>query len=257
MKAVILAGGFGSRLSEETVVRPKPMVEIGGRPILWHIMNIYSAYDVNEFVIAIGYKGETIKQYFYSFYALNNDISVDVASGRTVIHNNGSQPNWKVHLVDTGLHTQTGGRLKRLRTWLDKDETFMFTYGDGVTDLNIKALLDFHKSHGKLATVTTVRTPERFGRITFEDDRVVEFYEKPEASEGWVNGGYFILNAEVLDYIEGDDTVWERETVVRLARDGQLVGYRHNGFWSCMDTLREKNMLEEIWSSGNAPWKIW
>lgn len=257
LKAVILAGGLGSRLSEETVLRPKPMVEIGGRPILWHIMNICSAHDFSEFVVAIGYKGEVIKQYFYSFYALNNDISVDLGSGSTVIHENGNHPKWKVHLVDTGLSTQTGGRLKRLRNWLADDETFVFTYGDGVTDLNLKALLAFHQSHGKLATVTTVRAPERFGRITFEDDQVVEFFEKPEASEGWVSGGYFVLNARVLDYIDGDETVWERETVVRLVRDGQLVGYRHTGFWSCMDTLREKNMLEEIWSSGKAPWKVW
>lgn len=233
------------------------MVEIGGRPILWHIMHICSSHEISEFVVAIGYKGEVIKQYFYSFYALNNDISVDLASGNAVIHNNGSQPNWKVHLIDTGLYTQTGGRLKRLKKWLADDETFLFTYGDGLADLDLKALLAFHRSHGKLATVTTVRAPERFGRITFEDDRVVEFYEKPEASEGWVNGGYFVLNTGVLDYIDGDDTVWERETVVRLARDGQLVGYRHTGFWSCMDTLKEKNMLEEIWNTGKAPWKIW
>ncbi len=257
MKAVILAGGFGSRLSEETVLRPKPMVEIGGRPILWHIMNIYSTHGVNEFIIAIGYKGEIIKQYFHSFYALNNDITVDLASGETTIHNNGSQPNWKVHLVDTGLNTQTGGRLKRVRKWLGDDETFMFTYGDGVADMDIKALLEFHKAHGKLATVTTVRSPARFGRIGFDGDQVVEFYEKPEASEGWINGGYFVLNVGAIDYIEGDASAWERDTVVKLARDGQLVGYRHHGFWSCMDTLREKNMLDEIWNSGKAPWKIW
>ncbi|MDR7554857.1 MAG: glucose-1-phosphate cytidylyltransferase [Armatimonadota bacterium] len=257
MKAVILAGGFGSRLSEETASRPKPAVEIGGKPILWHIMNIYSAHGVNEFVIALGYKAEIIKQYFLSFYALNNDISVDLETGSVVVHNGYTQPKWKVHLVDTGLYTQTGGRLKRLRPWLDDGQTFMFTYGDGVADIDISALLAFHRSHGKLATVTTVRSPERFGRIAFEGDRVVEFYEKPERSEGWINGGYFVLEPAAIDYVDGDETVWERDAVPRLARDGQLMGYRHHGFWSCMDTLKEKNMLEELWASGKAPWKIW
>ena len=193
MKAVILAGGFGSRLSEETVLRPKPMVEIGGKPILWHIMKIYAAHGVNEFIIALGYKAEVIKAYFLNFYALNNDISIDLASGETTIHN-GNQPNWKIHLVDTGLYTQTGGRLKRLQKWLDKDEAFMFTYGDGVADLDVTALLEFHNSHRKLATVTTVHSPARFGRIAFQGDQVVEFYEKPQTSEGWINGGFFILN---------------------------------------------------------------
>ncbi|MDR7540380.1 MAG: glucose-1-phosphate cytidylyltransferase [Armatimonadota bacterium] len=257
MKVVILAGGFGSRLSEETTLRPKPSIEIGGKPILWHIMNIYGAHGFNEFIIALGYKGEVIKQYFLSFYALNNDISVDLATGETIIHNGGKQPGWKVHLVDTGLYTQTGGRLKRLRSWLADDETFMFTYGDGVADINIRRLLEFHRSHGKLATVTTVRSPARFGRIAFDGDQIVEFYEKPETSEGWINGGYFVLNRKAIDYVDGDDTVWERDAVVRLARDGQLMGYRHPGFWSCMDTLKEKNMLEELWNSGRAPWKIW
>jgi glucose-1-phosphate cytidylyltransferase len=257
MKVVMLCGGLGTRLREETEFRPKPMVEIGGKPILWHIMNIYSAHGVREFIIALGYKGEAIKQYFLSFYALNNDISVDLASGDTTIHNGGNQPNWVVHLVDTGLHTQTGGRLKRLRGWLDDDETFMFTYGDGVTDLNVNDLLAFHRAHGKLATVTTVRSPERFGRIGFENDRVVEFFEKPEASEGWINGGYFVLNARAIDYIESDETIWERDAVMALVRDGQLMGYRHPGFWSCMDTVKEKNLLERLWMSGAAPWKIW
>ncbi len=257
MKAIILAGGSGSRLSEETTFRPKPAVEIGGKPILWHIMNIFSTHGIDEFIIALGYKGEVIKQYFLSFYALNNDISVDLASGETVIHNGGQQPKWKVHLVETGLHTQTGGRLGRLRGWLGKDENFMFTYGDGVADLNIKELIRFHHAHGRLATVTTVRSPARFGRIGFDGDQVVEFYEKPEHSEGWINGGYFVLNAKAIDYVDGDDCVWERDAVVKLARDGQLMGYRHKGFWSCMDTLKEKNMLEELWNSGHAPWKIW
>jgi glucose-1-phosphate cytidylyltransferase len=257
MKAVILAGGFGSRLSEETTLRPKPLVEVGGKPILWHIMNIYAAHGITEFIIALGYKGEAIKQYFLSFYALNNDISVDLANGETTIHNGGNQPNWKVHLVDTGLYTQTGGRLKRLKGWLRDDETFMFTYGDGVTDLDLQDLLRFHHQHGKLATVTTVRSPARFGRIGFSGDQVIDFYEKPEASEGWINGGYFVLNAKAIDYADGDKTVWEREAVEALVRAGQLMGYRHAGFWSCMDTVKEKNMLEELWTSGNAPWKIW
>ncbi len=257
MKAVILAGGSGTRLSEETALRPKPMVEIGGKPILWHILKIYATHGIAEFIIALGYKGEMIKQYFLDFYALNNDISIDLASGETTIHNNGTQPNWKVHLVDTGLHTQTGGRLRRLKEWLARDEVFLFTYGDGVADLNVSALLQFHNSHRKLATVTTVRPPARFGRIAFDGEQVAEFYEKPEAGEGWINGGYFVLNRKTIDYIEGDQTIWERDPIERLAHDGQLMGYRHYGFWSCMDTLKEKNILEELWASGKAPWRIW
>ncbi len=256
MKAVILAGGFGTRLSEETVLRPKPMVEIGGKPILWHIMNIYAAHGINEFFVAAGYKAEAIKEYFLNFYALNNDITIDLTSGKTIIHD-GNQPNWKIHVIDTGLHTQTGGRLKRLKRWLEKEEAVMFTYGDGVADIDIKALLNFHKSHGKLATVTTVHAPSRFGRIAFEGNQVTEFYEKAAASEGWINGGYFVLHPTVIDYIENDETIWERSSVERLAHDGQLMGYRHYGFWSCMDTLKEKNFLEEQWSTGKAPWKIW
>jgi len=256
MKAIILAGGFGSRLAEETVSRPKPMVEVGGRPILWHIMKIYAFHGVDEFIVALGYKGEVIKHYFLNFYAVNNDISIDLATGDVTVHD-GSKPHWKIHLVDTGLYTQTGGRLKRLQKWLDEDEVFMFTYGDGVADLDIKALLEFHKSHGKLATVTTVRSPARFGRIVLEENQVVEFHEKPEISQGWISGGFFVLNSRVIDYIAGDETVWEGDPVVRLARDGQLTGYRHYGFWSCMDTLKEKNVLEELWNSGKAPWKMW
>jgi len=256
MKAVILAGGLGTRLSEETTTRPKPMVEIGGKPILWHIMNIYGVHGINEFIIAAGYKAEVIKEYFLNFYAINNDITIDLATGKTTIHE-GNQPNWKTHIIDTGLSTQTGGRLKRLKGWLEKDEVFMFTYGDGVADININALLEFHKSHGKLATVTTVRSPSRFGRIGFEGDQITDFYEKPEAAEGWINGGYFVLNAQVIDYIENDETIWERGPIERLAREGQLMGYRHYGFWSCMDTLKEKNTLEEMWNTGKASWKIW
>jgi len=257
MKAVILAGGLGSRLSEETTLRPKPMVEIGGRPILWHIMNIYAVHGVTEFLIALGYKAEVVKQYFLNFYAINSDITVDLSSGSTEVHANDRQPAWKVHLVDTGMYTQTGGRLKRLETWLAQDDTFMFTYGDGVADLDVNALLKFHKAHGKLATVTVVRSPARFGRIALDGDRIAEFYEKPEASEGWINGGYFVLNREAIHYVDGDETIWERGPVERLARDGQLMGYRHYGFWSCMDTIKEKNLLEELWASGKAPWKVW
>lgn len=256
MKVVILAGGFGTRLAEETDNIPKPMVEVGGRPILWHIMNIYSAHGITEFIVALGYKGDVVKEYFLNYYSIHNDISVDLSTGDTVIHD-GNQPDWKVHLVDTGLHTMTGGRLKRLRPWLNEDETFMLTYGDGVSDLDILDLLSFHQSHDKLATVTTVRSPARFGRIGFDADRVTKFYEKPETAQGWINGGYFVLETGAIDYIEGDETIWEREPVEQLAADGELMGYRHSGFWSCMDTLKEKRMLEAMWEKGEAPWRIW
>jgi glucose-1-phosphate cytidylyltransferase len=255
MKAVILAGGFGTRLSEETTLKPKPMVEIGGKPILWHIMKIFSTYDVNEFVIALGYKSEVIKEYFLNFYAINNDITVDLASGKTTIHE-GKQPDWKIHLVDTGLNTMTGGRLKRVRKWLG-DEPFFFTYGDGVADIDLHALLDFHRAHGKLATVTTVRPPARFGNIGFAEERITEFYEKPETGEGWINGGYFVLDPKAIDYIDGDNTVWEQEPIRRLVAEEQMMGYRHAGFWSCMDTLKEKNLLEKLWTQPDTPWRIW
>jgi len=256
MKAIILAGGFGSRLSEETINKPKPMIEIGNRPILWHIMNIYGAHGIDEFIIALGYKAQHIKEYFLNYYALNSDLTVDLKTGNRTIYD-GVQPDWRVHLVDTGLNTMTGGRLRRLRNWLGRDETFLLTYGDGVADINVTELIDFHNRHGRLATVTTVKPPARFGRVGFEGDRVTTFAEKPEESEGWINGGFFVFNARAIDYIDGDQTVLEREPIERLARDNQLVGYRHYGFWSCMDTLKEKNMLEELWESGKAPWKIW
>lgn len=256
MKAVILAGGLGTRLSEETILRPKPMVEVGGKPILWHIMNIHAANGITEFIIAVGYKGEMIKEYFLNFYAINNDISIDLSNGKTTIHD-GNQPKWTVHIVDTGMSTQTGGRVKRLRPWIGDDETFLLTYGDGVADVNLKGLIDFHISHGRVATMTSVRSPARFGRIGFEGNQVTEFFEKPETGEGWINGGFFVLNRKALDYIDGDDTAWERDPVEQLARDGQLMGFKHYGFWSCMDTLREKNYLDEMWCSGKAPWKIW
>ena len=256
MKAVILAGGFGSRLQEETVVRPKPMVEIGGKPMLWHIMNIYSAHNVNEFIVALGYKGEVIKEYFLNFYAFNNDISLDLSCGQVSVHD-GNQPGWKLHLVDTGLKTSTGGRIRRLKSWLGDTETFMLTYGDGVADIDIDALLKFHRSHGKLATVTIVRPPARFGGVALDADRVLQFEEKPQTGEGWINGGFFVLNREVIDWIEGDDTIWEREPLERLAREGELMAYQHSGFWQPMDTLRERHLLERLWDSGEAPWKVW
>lgn len=257
MKAVILAGGFGTRFSEETSIRPKPMIEIGGKPILWHIMNIYSHHGINEFIIALGYKGEVIKEYFLNYHSLMNDITVDLSKGGCTIHNNKDMPNWKIHLVDTGLNTMTGGRLKRLQKWLEGDKTFMFTYGDGVADIDLKSLLNFHNSHGRISTVTTVKSPARFGRIGFDGDKITEFYEKPQDAEGWINGGYFVLNSEIFNYIEGDETIFERDPIERLAHEGSLVGYKHYGFWSCMDTLKEKNILEDMWSSGHAPWKIW
>lgn len=256
MKVVILAGGLGTRLSEETQTKPKPMVEIGGKPMLWHIMNIYAAQGFDEFIVALGYRGESIKEYFLNFYAFDNDISVDLSTGETTIHG-GKQPRWKVHLVDTGLHTQTGGRLKRLRPWFSDDPEIMFTYGDGVADVDLRRLLEFHRAHGKLATVTTVRTPARFGRIRFDGDRVGDFFEKPEDAEGWINGGFFVLNPRAVDFIDGDEMAWEREPLVRLADAGEMMGFRHYGFWSCMDTLREKNLLEALWESGDAPWRKW
>jgi len=254
MKVAILAGGLGSRLQEETSIRPKPMVEIGGKPILWHILNIYSAHGFNEFVVALGYKGEFVKDYFLNFYALNNDLSIDLASGKATIHQ-GNLPKWKIHLVDTGLSTETGGRLRRLRDWLEPGETFFFTYGDGVADLDVGATLRFHRQHGKLATVTTVRAPARFGRIGFEGNHVREFYEKPQAGEGWINGGFFAFEPGVLDYLSGDASILEREPLERLAEDGQLRAYRHTGFWDCMDTYKDAVLLNDLWEAGRAPWK--
>ncbi len=256
VKAVILAGGLGTRLAEETSLRPKPMVEIGGKPILWHIMNIYAHYEVNEFVLALGYMGEFVKEYFMNFYAKNNDISVDLSSGKTTVHQ-GALPKWTVHMADTGLATQTGGRVKRLEGWLQNDQTFMLTYGDGVANVNIQELLSFHRSHGKLATMTTVRPPSRFGEVDIQGDAITHFNEKPQTGEGWINGGFFVLEREVLDYIEGDQTYLERDPLERLAAEGQLMAFRHPGFWQPMDTLREKRLLEDLWQSGKAPWKVW
>ncbi|MDF1522389.1 MAG: glucose-1-phosphate cytidylyltransferase [Trueperaceae bacterium] len=255
MKAVILAGGFGTRLSEETIDKPKPMVTIGGHPMLWHIMKILDANGIKEFVIALGYRGDSIKRYFFDFAAVNNDVSVDLATGRMTIHE-GDRPDWVVHLVDTGLHTQTGGRLRRLREWI-QDDTFLMTYGDGVADIDLNELIRFHRDHGKLATVTAVRPPSRFGNLAFTGDVVTDFYEKHDVDDTRINGGYFVLEPGVIDYVDGDDVPWERAPLERLASEGQLVGYRHHGFWSCMDTLKERNMLEDLWREGQAPWCIW
>jgi glucose-1-phosphate cytidylyltransferase len=255
LKTIILSGGLGTRLAEQTDVRPKPMVEIGGRPILWHIMNLYAYYDFSEFLIALGYKGEIIKDYFLNYYYMRNDISVHLASGQTDVHD-GAREDWTVHLIDTGLHSHTGGRVRRLRPWIG-DKTFMMTYGDGVADVDIRRLVQFHRSHGKLATITAVRPAARFGGLTFESDQVTRFVEKPRIGEGWVNGGFFVLEPEVLEYLRDDETAFEGEPLEELARDGQLMAYRHEGFWQCMDTLRDVRMLEQIWQSGEVPWKVW
>jgi glucose-1-phosphate cytidylyltransferase len=255
MKVAILAGGLGSRLAEETETRPKPMVEIGGRPILWHIMMHYSTYGFKDFAIALGYKAEVIKKYMVDYCALNSNLTVNLQTGSIQQHG-GSQPDWTIDLVDTGLQTQTGGRIKRLAPYLG-NETFMLTWGDGVSDVNLNELLAFHRSHGKLATLTAVRPPARFGHLQLDGEQIVEFSEKPQIGEGWINGAFFVLEPEVFDYIDGDMTHWEKEPLERLARDGQLMAYKHTSFWQCMDTIREKKLLESLWESGNAPWKIW
>jgi len=255
MKAVILAGGLGSRLSEETVEKPKPMVEIGGKPMLWHILKIYSAHGINDFVICLGYKGHVIKDYFSSYSLQSADVTFDLGNNDIVIHQNSVEP-WRVTLVETGPETMTGGRLKRAARYLDSGP-FCFTYGDGVADIDVSALIEFHNSHGKQATVTGVQQPSRFGHLHLEDDRVTGFMEKLEGDASLVNGGFFVLSPEVIEYIDDDDTIWERAPLEKLADENQLMVYRHNGFWHSMDTLRDRNQLEEIWNSGEAPWKIW
>lgn len=255
MKVAILAGGLGSRLAEETEAKPKPMVEIGGRPILWHIMMHYSTYGFKDFAIALGYKAEVIKKYMVDYCSLNSNLTINLQSGEIEMHG-GYKPDWTIDLVDTGLKTQTGGRIKRLAPYMN-NETFMLTWGDGVSDVNLNDLLAFHRSHGKLATLTAVRPPARFGHLQLDDDQIVEFSEKPQIGEGWINGAFFVLEPEIFDYIDGDMTHWEKEPLERLARNGQLMAYKHTSFWQCMDTIREKKLLESLWESGKAPWKIW
>lgn len=255
MRTLILAGGLGTRLSEETVTKPKPMVEIGGRPMLWHIMHIFAAYGFNDFLIALGYKGEVIKSYFTDYKLRNSSFFLDLATGKVELVQKAPE-DWHVGLIDTGFQTQTGGRVKRMRPYIG-DETFLMTYGDGVGDVDLGKLVEFHRAHGKLATVTAVRPTSRFGGLEFDGSRVKQFAEKPQLGEGWINGGFFVLEPEVLDYIEGDDTSFEREPLERLAAEGELFAYPHQGFWQPMDTLREVKLLEELWQSGKAPWKVW
>ncbi|MDR7379550.1 glucose-1-phosphate cytidylyltransferase [Rhodoferax ferrireducens] len=256
MKAVILAGGLGTRISEETHLRPKPMIEIGGKPILWHILKMYSAHGVNDFVICCGYKGYIIKEYFANYFLHMSDVTFDMASNRMEVHHKHAEP-WKVTLVDTGDDSMTGGRLKRVADYLKDEAAFCFTYGDGVSDVDITASIAFHQQHGKLATVTAVQPPGRYGALRMEGDVVQGFTEKPRGDGGLINGGFFVLSPQVLDRITGDNTSWEAEPLAGLAAEGQLMAYEHTGFWQPMDTLREKNLLEELWSSGKAPWKRW
>jgi glucose-1-phosphate cytidylyltransferase len=255
MKVAILAGGLGTRLSEETTVKPKPMVEIGGKPILWHIMKIYAAYGFKEFVIALGYKGEIIKDYFINYHYLARDLTVNLSNGQTSTHD-GLGEDWIVHLLETGADTQTGGRVKRVAKFIG-DEPFMLTYGDGVANINIPALLDFHRVQGKLVSLTAVRPPARFGQMVIDSGQVREFKEKPQIGEGWINGGFFVIQPEAADFVAYDHTSWEFESLEQLAAEGQLAAYQHEDFWHCMDTLRDVQMLDKLWAEGNPPWKVW
>jgi len=255
VKAVILAGGLGTRISEETSLKPKPMVEIGNKPILWHIMKIYSSYGINDFVICCGYKGYVIKEFFANYFLHTSDVTFNMKNNKMEVHSKRAEP-WKVSLVDTGESTMTGGRLKRVSNYLN-DETFCFTYGDGLADINIKKLIDFHKQSKTKATLTAVQPPGRFGSLEFERGKVFSFQEKPKGDNSWINGGFFVLDPEVLDYIDNDSCIWEQNPLKNLAKDGHLAAYHHEGFWQPMDTLRDKNMLERLWASGSAPWKCW
>ena len=256
MKAVILAGGLGTRISEETHLKPKPMIEIAGRPLLWHLMKIYSSHGINDFVICCGYKGYLVKEYFANYFLHMSDITFDMKSNKMHVHQKKAEP-WQVTLIDTGEETLTGGRLKRVKDYINEDEEFCFTYGDGLSNVNIKKLIDFHQSKGKLATITAVQPPGRYGSLDIKDDLVGQFIEKPKGDGGWINGGFFVLSSKCLDYIDGDQTSWEAEPLEGLARDSELAAFIHKGFWQPMDTLREKNLLEDLWESGNAPWKNW
>jgi glucose-1-phosphate cytidylyltransferase len=255
MKAVILAGGFGTRISEESSVRPKPMVEIGGRPVLWHILKIYSAHGINDFVICLGYKGYLIKEYFANYFLHMSDVTFDMANNRMQVHQQFVEP-WQVTLVDTGEETQTGGRIKRVQRYVG-GEDFCFTYGDGVSDVNVRDLVNYHRSRGTIATLTAAQPPGRFGALDLDGGLITSFEEKPRGDGSLINGGFFVLSPGVFDYIEGDDTVWERGPLERLARERQLSAFIHEGFWQPMDTLRDKNLLESLWQSGSAPWKVW
>ena len=255
MKAVILAGGFGTRISEESVLRPKPMIEIGGMPILWHILKIYSHHGINDFIICLGYKGYIIKEYFANYFLHMSDVTFDMRTNGFEVHQKHAEP-WRITLVDTGADTQTGGRLKRVLPYLD-NETFFFTYGDGVSDIDISAELKFHREKGRLATMCATQPPGRFGAIDINDNQITRFEEKPAGDGTWINGGLFVLEPEILDYINDDSCIWEREPLEKLAKNGQLSAYQHHGFWQPMDTLRDKNKLEALWQSNQAPWKVW
>lgn len=256
MKALILAGGLGSRISEETTLKPKPMVEIGGKPILWHIMKLYSHYGINEFIVLLGYKGYFIKEYFSNYFLHQSDVTIDLKDNSIEVHNNSAEP-WKVTLLDTGTNSMTGGRILRAKPYLNND-TFLVTYGDGVSDVDIQKTLDFHRAHGKAITMTAVQPAGRFGALEIgENDQVLSFKEKPQGDGSWINAGFFVCESKVLDYIAGDATVFEKEPLENLAKDQQLVTYKHDGFWQCMDTVRDKNYLNELWESGNTPWKKW
>lgn len=256
MKVGILAGGHGTRLAEETEIKPKPMVEIGGKPILWHIMMHYSCFGYKDFVIALGYKGEVIKRYMVDYYSLNSNLTVDLRDGKVHTHGANGLHDWKIDLIDTGLNTMTGGRIKRLQPYMG-DGTFMLTWGDGVATVDLDKLLAFHRHHGRLVTLTAVRLPARYGHLEFEGDRINRFDEKPQTAEGWINGAFFVMEPQVFDYIEGDETQFEKEPLERLAADGELMAYKHDGFWQCMDTRRDKHVLERLWETGEAPWKLW
>jgi len=256
MKLIILAGGLGTRISEESQIKPKPMVEIGGMPILWHIMKFYSHYGVNDFIICLGYKGYIIKEYFFNYSLHTSDLTIDIKKNKIQVHKNNSDP-WKVTLVETGDDTMTGGRLKRVRKYLKKNETFCFTYGDGLSDVNIKKLIEFHRKNKKLATVTGVSTPGRFGVLRTKNNQVIEFLEKPKKDKTIINGGFFVLNEKVIDYIKNDQSVWERDVLPSIAKANNLMVWKHEKFWQPMDTLREKNLLDQLWKSKKAPWKVW